>query len=311
MSKGAYYSENDPFAAAWLRELVKGGHIAPGDVDERDIQEVRPAEIGGYTQCHFFAGIGGWSRALRLAGWPDDRPVWTGSCPCQPFSAAGRQAGFKDPRHLWPDWFRLIQECRPGVVLGEQVSSAPAWLDLVSGDLEGEGYAFGSAVLGAHSVAAPHIRQRFYFVADRGDVADAERAQLRARGRGGHGEAQAGVQGEDGERERLRHDAGEHGPAGLLADAEDGDGRGGERGAEAGAGEDGERGRGLAGGGPPGLVEHPDDARREGDGLRAVLGGGNSGREILRVAGSGATGVLGEHGVPGEQLEHAEGDGRR
>ena len=31
--------------------------------------------------------------ALRAAGWRDDRPVWTGSCPCQPFSAAGKQVG--------------------------------------------------------------------------------------------------------------------------------------------------------------------------------------------------------------------------
>ena len=85
----AYYNENNRFAAQWLRNLIAAGDIAPGDVDERSITEVRPDDLRGYTQCHFFAGIGGWSAALRLAGWPDDRPVWTGSCPCQPFSAAG------------------------------------------------------------------------------------------------------------------------------------------------------------------------------------------------------------------------------
>lgn len=165
----AYYNEIEPFAVAWLKELIKAGHIADGDVDDRSIADVRPEDLRGYTQCHFFAGIGGWSYALRLAGWPDDRPVWTGSCPCQPFSAAGKQAGTKDDRHLWPEFFRLIRESRPDTVFGEQVAAAIGldWLDHVSDDLEGVGYAVGSIVLPACSVGAPHIRQRLWFVADR------------------------------------------------------------------------------------------------------------------------------------------------
>ena len=161
----AYYNENDPKAAAWLRELIKHGHIAPGEVDERSIEDVEPSDLKGYTQCHFFAGIGGWSYALRLAGWPDDEPVWTGSCPCQPFSAAGKGLGFADERHLWPIWYRLIRESRPGTIFGEQVDKALAWIDLVSGNLEDQDYAFAAAIVGAHSVGAPHIRQRLYWVA--------------------------------------------------------------------------------------------------------------------------------------------------
>jgi DNA (cytosine-5)-methyltransferase 1 len=162
----AYYNEFDPFAAAWLRELIKAGHIAPGEVDERSITEVRPDDLRGFTQCHFFAGIGGWSYALRIAGWPDDRPVWTGSCPCQPFSAAGRQKGKADDRHLWPVWENLIRKLRPTVCFGEQVSSAIAhgWLDDVYQGLEAEGYAVGAAVLPACSVGAPHKRDRLWFV---------------------------------------------------------------------------------------------------------------------------------------------------
>lgn len=164
----AYYNENDPFAAAWLRNLVAAGLIAAGDVDERDIADVGPGDLAGYTQCHFFAGIGGWSYALRLAGWPDDRPVWTGSCPCQPFSAAGSGKAADDRRHLWPQWLPLISECRPAVVFGEQVEAAIGWgwLDVVFADLEAAGYACGASVLPACSVGAPHIRNRVWFVAD-------------------------------------------------------------------------------------------------------------------------------------------------
>jgi hypothetical protein len=57
----AYYNEIDSFAAAWLRELIKAGLIADGEVDERSIADVRPDDLRGFTQCHFFAGIGGWS----------------------------------------------------------------------------------------------------------------------------------------------------------------------------------------------------------------------------------------------------------
>jgi len=167
MTRGAYYNEIDPYAAQWLRNLIAAGHIAPGDVDERSIEDVRPDELRGYAQHHFFAGIGIWSSALRLAGWPDDRPVWTGSCPCQPFSAAGKQGGFDDERHLWPAWHWLIDELRPSVVLGEQVASAHAddWIDLVQTDLEGLGYAVGALAFPAAGVGAPHIRDRMYWLA--------------------------------------------------------------------------------------------------------------------------------------------------
>lgn len=165
---GAYYNEIDPKAAAWLRELIKAGAIAPGEVDERSILDVTPAELAGFTQHHFFAGIGVWSYALRLARWPDDRPVWTGSCPCQPFSAAGKGDGFDDERHLWPHWFHLIEQCRPAVLFGEQVASkhADPWIDLVQDDLEALGYAFGAVAFPAAGVGAPHIRDRTYWLAN-------------------------------------------------------------------------------------------------------------------------------------------------
>lgn len=164
----AYYNEIDKYAAQWLRNLITAGHIAPGIVDERSIEDVYPSDLRGFTQCHFFAGIGVWSHALRAAGWSDDRPVWTGSCPCQPFSAAGQGAGFDDERHLWPHFHHLIKECRPAIVLGEQVASKDAdpWIDLVCDDLEAMGYAFGAIPFPSAGVGAPHIRDRLYWVAD-------------------------------------------------------------------------------------------------------------------------------------------------
>ncbi len=167
MSK-SYYNENDRFAAAWLRELIDEGLIPEGEVDERSITDIRGSDLVGFTQCHFFAGIGGWSYALQLAGWPEDRPVWTGSCPCQPLSSAGQRKGHDDERHLWPAFYELIAECGPSAVFGEQVASKDGreWLAGVRADLEDSRYAVGAADLCAAGAGAPHIRQRLFWVAD-------------------------------------------------------------------------------------------------------------------------------------------------
>lgn len=175
-----YYNENDPKAARWLIELMEQGAIPRGEVDERSIEDVSVTDLAGFTQHHFFAGIGGWSLALSLAGWPAGRSVWTGSCPCQPFSAAGKRAGVTDDRHLWPAWNWLIKQYRPDCIFGEQVASKDgiAWLDIVSTDLENQGYAFGPIVLPACSVGAFHKRERSWFVADtNGGNASAQREQ--------------------------------------------------------------------------------------------------------------------------------------
>jgi len=178
----AFYNEIDPFAAQWLRNLIDAGHIAPGVVDERSIWDIAPEGLDGFTQCHFFAGIGVWSHALRSAGWPDGRPVWTASCPCQPFSDAGKRAGTADERHAWPAVLWLAQARHPRTIFGEQVSSKDglAWFDLVQADLDGEGYTVSGLDTCAAGVGAPHRRQRLYFVAD----ADSARSQGHGAGSG-------------------------------------------------------------------------------------------------------------------------------
>ena len=175
----AYYNEFDPKAAAWLRQLIKNGDIAEGIVDERSVTDVQAIDLKSYTQHHFFAGIGVWSYALRNAGWSDDTPVCTASLPCQPFSVAGNQLGTKDERHLLPHFLELVRECGFNTIFGEQVESAirHGWLDDLQAVMEGEGYAIGHCVLGAHSVNAAHKRQRLYWVANRMGNTDESRLQ--------------------------------------------------------------------------------------------------------------------------------------
>lgn len=202
-----YYNEFDPFAAAWLRNLIAARHLPPGEVDERSIVDVRPGDLRGFRQCHFFAGIGGWPYALRLAGWPDERPVWTGSCPCQPISSAGKRRGHADERHLWPAFHALIAECRPATVFGEQVASADGreWFAGVRADLEALGYACGAADLCAAGCGAPHIRQRLFWLADRDGGRQPKLAQC-------DGEQVAGIEAS------RRHDVVGCGDSGRLAD---------------------------------------------------------------------------------------------
>lgn len=230
-----YYNDNDARACAWLRQLIADRLIPEGKVDERPIQEVRASDLRGFTQHHFFAGIGGWARALQLAGFPADRPVWTASCPCQPFSTAGRQKGVEDERHLWPVLATLVRECRPQLVVGEQVGGDAGyrWLDGVRADLESLDYACGAADLPACCQGAPHIRQRIFWVS----VANGQR--LRAHGsESTHTEARED-QGAGHQRQWLRPDAaaGDSAVAGWLPEPTlHGQGHGCEQGRSPGSG---------------------------------------------------------------------------
>lgn len=167
-----YYNEFDKNAVAALTALRDEGLIPWGDIDERSIEDVLPSDLKGYTQCHFFAGIGGFPLALKMAGVPETEELWTGSCPCQPFSQAGSGKGFADERHLWPVWFHLIEQCRPSRIIGEQVASKAVnpWIDLVFSDLEGLDYSCGAVAFPAASVGAKHGRQRTYWGANANSV---------------------------------------------------------------------------------------------------------------------------------------------
>lgn len=256
----AYYNEIDPFAVKWLRNLIGAGLIPDGDVDDRSIVDVQPGDLRGYEQCHFFAGIGGWAYALQLAGWEGE--CWTGSCPCQPFSVAGAGKGTDDERHLWPAFRRLISECRPPVVFGEQVASQDGrlWLAGVRADLEALGYACGGADLCAAGVSAPHIRQRLYWLAD----ATGSRPEQAGRGDAGTGRQAFEPSGDSRTRGLADHDHdGPYRTGGVAAvtgsDREDGGlhrGSAGRVGDAAGCGrEQGHRGQPPRGHTPTGLWE--------------------------------------------------------
>ncbi len=182
----ALYNEIDPFCCDWLSNLMDAGLITPGKIDQRPVQELSPDDVRGYERVHFFAGIAGWDHALNLAGWGNEC-LWTGSCPCQPFStASANRRGFDDERHLWPYWRDLIDQCRPPVIFGEQVARASAWLAMVRRDLERLGYAVGAIPIEAASCGANHLRDRLWFVADYGgkglSVSQQEAIQAARRG---------------------------------------------------------------------------------------------------------------------------------
>lgn len=291
-----YYNENNDFVAAWLRNLISAGHVATGDVDERSIEEVRPDDLRKYDQCHFFAGIGVWSYALRLAGWPDNRKVWTGSCPCQPFSAAGKGEGFADPRHLWPIWNRLIRESCPDTVFGEQVDKALGWLDLVSGDLEGQGYAFGTAIMGAHSVGAPHIRQRLYWVAN-STSKGLERPTGASVQRGSNRPASSSHDVLADSPESRRQETGEHGSRSSLLSARSTERR------RIGVAQGDALNSGLQGHGRS-LQEHDSQGRQNSERYSAATGSddGMANSETTRPSHRGARTVLSKFGGSGGEI---------
>ena len=96
----------------------------------------------------------------------DSIDIITGGYPCQPFSIAGRQKGEQDPRHLWPEYFRLVKELRPTWVIGENVSGhIKLGLDTVIEDLESEDYSVRPFSISASSIGANHQRERIWILA--------------------------------------------------------------------------------------------------------------------------------------------------
>ena len=144
-------------------------------------------ETTGGFETVAFCDIEKFSRKVLKKHWPDVKQykdikeltyeqikedtlapidIITGGYPCQPFSVAGSQRGEKDKRHLWPDMFRIVKECKPTWVIGENVSvHIKICLDTVLHDLESEGYTVRAFSISASSVGANHQRERVWIIA--------------------------------------------------------------------------------------------------------------------------------------------------
>lgn len=168
-----YYNEIDPFCAQWLRNLIAADHLPPGDVDERDIRDVSADDVRGYSQCHWFAGIGGWPLALRLARMSTAAGIWTGSPPCQDNSVAaaihGKRSGLRGDRSgLAHKWLDLVGDVQPRAVLFENVPGINPWLAEITDGLGRAGYRISRPECSSADVGAPHSRRRVWIIANRG-----------------------------------------------------------------------------------------------------------------------------------------------
>jgi DNA (cytosine-5)-methyltransferase 1 len=104
--------------------------------------------------------------------------IITGGYPCQPFSTAGKRKGADDPRHLWPEMFRIIRQARPTWVVCENVAGHVSMgLDKVLSDMEGINYTGQPIIIPACAKDAPHERKRVWIVfhADSVNAAGIER----------------------------------------------------------------------------------------------------------------------------------------
>ena len=109
-----------------------------------------------------------WTNLKTFDGrpWRGEVDCITGGYPCQPFSVAGKKLGKDDPRHLWPDIKRLIQEIEPPICFFENVSNhLRVGFEEVANDLRQLGYKIKAGLFTAQEVGAPHRRERLFILA--------------------------------------------------------------------------------------------------------------------------------------------------
>lgn len=167
-----YYNDIDPYCCKVLQKNIERGYLPQGDVDGRDIREVRAEQLVGYQHIHLFAGIGGFVLGMQRAGYPRHLRTLTGGFPCTDISNAGLLAGITGEQSgLWKEQYRLIQDsidcgCRFDYILIENVAALVGrGLDTVLIDLAKVWYDAEWTTLRASDFGAPHQRERVFIVA--------------------------------------------------------------------------------------------------------------------------------------------------
>ena len=133
-----YSNDNDSHACKTYRENF-------GDIDERDICEVRSNELPDFD--------------VLLAGFP-----------CQPFSMIGKRDGLDDPRgHLFYEIVRILNDKSPRAFLLENVKhltrhNGGETFAFIKNHLEnaGDGYTVFPKILNSKNFGVPQNRERLY-----------------------------------------------------------------------------------------------------------------------------------------------------
>lgn len=113
-----------------------------------------------------------WSDLRTFDGvpWRGIVDIVVAGYPCQPFSVAGKRGGESDPRHLWPEVARIMEEVQPTFGFFENVGGhLRLGFDAVCEDLERLGYHVAAGLFTASEVGASHKRERLFILAHRED----------------------------------------------------------------------------------------------------------------------------------------------
>jgi DNA (cytosine-5)-methyltransferase 1 len=134
--------------------------------------------------------------------WRGKVDLVTAGFPCQPFSTAGKHRGKADDRWLWPRIGEIVREIRPRFVFLENVPPLVTHgLDAVLGTLAELGFdaewdVFSAGGPPPQGCEAPHLRKRFFLLAesvpDPGGYEIREESRRRGGSRHGGGSSELG-----------------------------------------------------------------------------------------------------------------------
>lgn len=115
----------------------------------------------------------------------------TAGIPCQPYSLAGKGAGHRDERALWPELVRIVRECEPQLVFIENVAYFLKFFEPVWRELRAMDFVFAPPLLQSATFAgAPHLRKRLFVLAAHSGRSRSQEGQQRWSEAGGSAESE-------------------------------------------------------------------------------------------------------------------------